>query len=73
MSGGKNFKVLVVQIIGWLCFALVNVYIAILTQELTREVLLINILIAIIGLLLIHLFRNYILSTGLPSFKTERY
>ncbi len=48
-----------------------NIYIAILTQEFTQDVLIINLLISVIGLLLSHLFRNYILKAGLASKPTE--
>ncbi len=60
------------QLIGWLCFALINVYIAILTNELSKQVLIINLLISVFGLLLSHLFRNYILKNKLYSFATEK-
>lgn len=60
------------QITGWLCFAFVNIYIAILTQEFSQDVLMINLLLALIGLLLSHLYRNYILSAGLTSKPTEK-
>ncbi len=60
------------QIAGWLCFAFINIYIAILTGEFTREVLFINILISSIGFLLSHFYRNYILASGLSSRPTEK-
>jgi len=60
------------QVIGWLCFAFINIYIAILTEELTREVVIINLLVSLIGLLLSHVFRNYILKHKLYTLDTEK-
>ncbi len=60
------------QIIGWLSFALLNLYIAILTQELSKEVLLINFLIAALGIVVSHAFRNYILQHRLSMLPTEK-
>lgn len=60
------------QLIGWLCFAIFNTYVAILTEELNVRILLINLLISTIGLILSHLFRNFILKHKLPEMDTEK-
>ena len=60
------------QIIGWLCFAFLSIYIAILNEELTADMLIINIAVAAVGLLLSHFFRNYILKHELYKLNTEK-
>jgi two-component system LytT family sensor kinase len=60
------------QTIGWLCFAFIIIYIAILANELTQEVLVIDILVAGIGFVLSHLFRNYILKHHWAQLGTEK-
>lgn len=60
------------QLTGWMSFALFNLYIATLTDEFNRDILLTNLLIAAVGLLLSHLFRNFILKYRLNSLPTEK-
>ncbi|MBK7762630.1 MAG: histidine kinase [Bacteroidetes bacterium] len=60
------------QSIGWLSFALLNLYIAILTQELSKEVVLVNFMIAALGIGVSHVFRNFILKHNLTKLPTEK-
>ena len=60
------------QLTGWFSFALINSYIAILTGELTRELLVMNGLVSMMGCLLSHQFRNYIIRKQLFQLPTER-
>ena len=60
------------QIIGWSCFAFINIYIAILTEELSKEVLVMNFLVSGIGITLSHFYRNYIIRFQLTHLKTEK-
>jgi two-component system LytT family sensor kinase len=60
------------QSFGWLSFAFLNIYIAALLNELTKDVLIVNILISVIGFILSHQFRNYILKHKLSSLGTEK-
>ena len=60
------------QVVGWLCFALLNIYIAVINEELSRTVILINLVVSSIGFILSHLFRNYILRRKLVTMPTEK-
>ncbi|HNB80546.1 MAG TPA: histidine kinase [Chitinophagaceae bacterium] len=60
------------QLLGWLSFALFNIYIAALTRELNKTVLLMNVFIAMLGLFITHLFRNYIRTYQLNTWPTEK-
>jgi LytS/YehU family sensor histidine kinase len=60
------------QLSGWLCFALLNLYIALLTKECNQEVLVINLLIAVFGIGTTHAFRYHILKQELASRPTEK-
>jgi LytS/YehU family sensor histidine kinase len=60
------------QLSGWLCFALLNLYIALLTKECNQEVLVINLLIAVFGIGTTHAFRYHILKHELASRPTEK-
>lgn len=60
------------QLTGWMSFALFNIYIATLTAEFNRDILITNLLISLIGFLLSHLFRNAILKYRLNTFPTEK-
>ena len=64
-------KYWIFQITGWGCFAGINIYLAILTHDLNRNVILTNVWIALIGLSLTHLFRRYILRHQLLKQRTE--
>lgn len=60
------------QLTGWLGFTLFNLYIATLTAEFNRDILITNLLISLIGFSLSHLFRNVILKYHLNNFPTEK-
>ena len=60
------------QLVGWLCFAAINIYIALLTQEVSFDIICINILVSALGLFLTHLFRNYIRKHKLYQYPTEK-
>lgn len=49
------------QAIGWGVFALLNIYISFLTNELNLAVTVINICISIAGIIISHAYRNYII------------
>jgi two-component system, LytTR family, sensor kinase len=60
------------QTIGWFSFAFLNIYIAILTQELSAAVIGLNVFVAVIGFSLTHVFRAIILSYHLNMLPTEK-
>jgi two-component system LytT family sensor kinase len=60
------------QFFGWGLFALFNIYIARLTGELSRGVLLVNLLLACGGWMLSSLFRAFLIQRNWPSLPTEK-
>lgn len=59
------------QLIGWGIFALINIYIAILAEDLNWKILAANVSLAIAGVLLTHLYRDHILKKHWHEFKTN--
>ena len=57
----KISKYSVFQITGWTVFAFFNIYIAFLTQEISFSIIIINLLFSIAGMLLTHVYRNYLI------------
>ncbi len=69
---GKVSKFFIFQLLGWGLFAVLNVYIALLTNELTKAVVIIDILLAGSGILLTSFFRRYIKQHDWHSLLTEK-
>jgi sensor histidine kinase YesM len=65
-------KFLVFQIIGWGLFSFLNIYVAYLTSELTLAIIFIDCLLALSGIILTSLFRNYIIAHHWLELPTEK-
>lgn len=64
-------KFFLFQLVGWGLFAVINIYIAILTQEINQQVILINSLLALSGITLTTLFKQHVLRFKWHELSTE--
>ncbi len=69
---GKVSKFFIFQVLGWTLFAVLNTYIALLTNELTMAVGVTNVLLAISGIVMTSYFRRYIKQHNWHSLLTEK-
>lgn len=65
-------KYVLFQCLGWVIFTFLNVYVSILTQEFSRSILFINIILLVIGSFVTHQYRNWILRYHWLQFNTEQ-
>ena len=68
----KISKYSVFQITGWTVFAFFNIYIAFLTQEISFSIIIINLLFSIAGMLLTHVYRNYLIKKKWIKLQSEK-
>ena len=68
----KVSKYILFQAFGWGAFALFNIYVAFILQELTLKIFIFNLIFSGLGLLLSHLYRNYLRKQKWIYFKTEK-
>lgn len=68
----KISKYSVFQITGWTVFAFFNIYIAFLTQEISFSIIIINLLFSIAGILLTHVYRNYLIKKKWIKLQSEK-
>lgn len=68
----KISKYILFQIFGWGSFALFNIYIAYITQELTIKVFGINIVLSLLGFILSNEYKKYIQKHSWVIFETEK-
>lgn len=68
----KISKYILFQIFGWGSFALFNIYIAYITQELTEKVFGINIVLSLLGFILSNEYKKYIQKHSWVIFETEK-
>lgn len=67
----RNSRYWLFQIPGWCIFALLNIYVAYLTTEISVSVILIDVGMALSGLLLTHYYRHTIFKRGWLNLKTD--
>ncbi|MBK7587834.1 MAG: histidine kinase [Bacteroidetes bacterium] len=68
----KVSKYILFQAFGWGAFALFNIYVAYILQELTLKIFIFNLLFSGLGFLLSHLYRNFLRTHKWIYFKTEK-
>ena len=68
----KISKYSVFQLTGWTVFAFFNIYIAFLTQEISISIIIINLLFSIAGMLLTHVYRNYLIKKKWIKLQSEK-
>ena len=68
----KISKYLAFQLTGWTAFAFFNIYIAFLTREINISIIIINLLFSVSGILLTHIYRNYLIKKEWIKLQTEK-
>ena len=68
----KVSKYWIFQFSGWSIFAFFNIYIAFLTREINVSIIFLNILLSILGVLLTHFYRNFLLKQNWILLETEK-
>ncbi len=67
----KLSKYFLFQVFGWGAFALFNIYVAYILQELTLKIFLTDILLSVMGVVISHYYRNYMKQHNWIHLKTE--
>ena len=65
-------KYSILQLLGWACYGLLNIYISFFVGNFSTQSILINILIALGGLFITHFYRYFLIRYDFFSFTTEK-
>ncbi|MBP6455465.1 MAG: histidine kinase [Chitinophagaceae bacterium] len=65
-------KYSIIQLLGWACYGLLNIYISFFVGNFSTQSILINILIALGGLFITHFYRYFLIRYDFFSFTTEK-